>query len=96
MARQLTMHGLDDVAALADTAQRRFELIIETPGVSADFLRQTHALELAQAALVQRLAKGVATVRRDKPFIIAHAEQSAVDAGEALLLHFWRSRCSIS
>jgi hypothetical protein len=80
---QLAAHGLDDVTAFAHAAEHRLEVGGKLPAPGSGLLGQTQAAQLLQPAGSERLEEGVAGNRP----LVGFAQQAAVEAGEAFLLH---------
>ncbi len=74
LARHFPVHGLDDVAALAQASQRVLQTLLQSLLTGPQFLGQAQPLQLLQAARTQALPEGVAAGCGDKARFIRIAD----------------------
>src|SRR6266852_5873613 len=91
---QRPMHRLDDVAALAQFAQRRLQFFAQLPAAWHLFGGESHPLELAKSRQPQCAVGDAARIGRRVPEVKATfaglGDQCPVDAGEAVLINLGR------
>ena len=94
LSLQSPVHGLDDVAALAQLAQGRLQLFAQLPAAGRRLGGEPHPLQLAKPGQPQRAIGNAARIGRRVPQIevplAGLSDQRPVEAGEAILIDLGR------
>src|SRR5216683_6530006 len=87
---QRLVHGLDDIAALAQFAQGRLQFFAQLPTARRGLAGKPHSFQLAKPRQPQRAVRDAARIGRRVPEVhetlTGLGEQRPVDAGEAVLI----------
>ena len=91
---QCLVHGLDDIAALAQLAQGRLQFFAQLPPARRGLGGKPHPLQLAKPRQPQRAVGDAARIglaRAEDPETVAGlGDQRPIDAGEAILIDLGR------
>lgn len=81
---RFTVHGFDDVAALAHTAQGLLTMSVQPPLAGTLFLRKAEALQIVEPPCQKSLPGSVPEARRHQSVVVFQPAQLPVESGQSV------------